>query len=63
MKAAMFDVQYNRNTFTPHLRKAWVHAYRADTKQEANDYLIATRAKFKHVFGYASDVKYRIVKI
>ena len=59
----MFDVQYNRNTFNPHLRKQWKHAHRADTVKAARAYLVATRAKFKNEFGYPSDVQYRIVPV
>lgn len=59
----MFDVQYNRNTFNPHLRKNWVHAHRADTLEMAREYLRATRAKFKNEFGYPSDVEYRIIEV
>lgn len=59
----MFDVQYNRNTFNPHLRKQWVHAYRADSVEAARAYLVATRAKFKNEFDYPSDVQYRIVEV
>ena len=59
----MFDVQYNRNTFNPHLRKSWQHAHRADTLEGARLYLRTTRAKFKNEFGYPSDVEYRIVEV
>jgi len=59
----MFDVQYNRNTFNPHLRKQWVHAHRADTLEIAREYLRTTRAKFKNEFGYPSDVEYRIIEV
>jgi hypothetical protein len=59
----MFDVQYNRNTFNPNLRKQWVHAHRADTVEAARAYLVATRAKFKNEFGYPSDVQYRIDEV
>lgn len=58
----MFTVQYNRNTFNPASRANWVHAYTGDTLEAARAYLVATRARFKHVFGYPSDVKYRVVK-
>jgi hypothetical protein len=59
----MFDVQYNRNTFNPHVRKSWVHAHRADTLEAARAYLRTTRAKFKNEFGYPSDVEYRIIEV
>lgn len=59
----MFNVQYNRNTFNPHLRKSWQHAHKAATIEDAQAYLKHTRAKFKNVFGYPSDVEYRIVKV
>ncbi len=59
----MFDVQYNRHSFNPHLRKSWVHAHRADTLEAARAYLVSTRAKFKNEFGYRSDVEYRIVEV
>ena len=59
----MFDVQYNRNTFNPHLRKSWVHSHRADTLEMAREYLRTTRAKFKNEFGYLSDVEYRIIEV
>ena len=59
----MFDVQYNRNTFNPRLRKSWLHAHRADTLESAREYLRHTRAKFKNEFGYPSDVEYRIVPV
>lgn len=59
----MFDVQYNRHTFNPHLRKSWVHAHRADTLELAREYLRTNRAKFKNEFGYPSDVEYRIVEV
>jgi hypothetical protein len=57
----MFDVQYNRNAFNPHLRREWVHAHRADTLEAARAYLVATRAQFKHILGYPSDLQYRII--
>jgi plasmid stabilization system protein ParE len=59
----MFDVQYNRNTFNPHLRKQWEHAHRADSVEAARAYLVATRAKFKNEFGHPSDVQYRITPV
>lgn len=59
----MFEVQYNRNTFNPHLRKSWQHAHRAATLEEARQYLRTTRAKFKNEFDYPSDVEYRIVEV
>ena len=59
----MFDVQYNRNTFNPHLKKQWIHAHRADSLESAREYLKKTRAKFKNEFGYPSEVQYRIVKV
>ena len=59
----MFDVQYNRHTFNPHLRKSWVYAHRADTLEAARAYLVSTRAKFKNEFGYPSDVEYRIIEV
>lgn len=59
----MFTVQYNRNTFNPHLRKSWQHAHRADTLEDARLYLRTTRARFKNEFGYPSEVEYRIVQV
>lgn len=59
----MFDIQYNRHTFNPHIPKHWVHAHQTDTLEQARAYLTATRAKFKNEFGYPSDVEYRIVEV
>lgn len=58
----MYDLQYNRNTFNPHLKKQWVHSRRCDTAQQCEDILKIRKNEFLRIFGYANAVQYRIVK-
>lgn len=59
----MYDLQYNRNTFNPHLRKDWQHSARRETQEECHAVKLENCRKFKNEFGYPNDVQYRIVKV
>jgi hypothetical protein len=59
----MFDVQYNLNTFEPHLRRAWAHAQRVDTLEAGENYIKESRDRFEATFNRPCELQYRIVTV